>query len=125
MADRGPVRVEFEVRRKVIRGQVIEAELTGFDQLHHLGSGHRFRRARDRELSVDRHVSNVVSLARRPAPCAVGRHDGCRYPGWAGPVFEDRLQLRREVGGDRVFGDGSERLGREAAAVLVAWRPAE
>ena len=41
LADRRPVGVEVEIRRKVIGGRIVEAQLAGLDHLHHLGGDHR------------------------------------------------------------------------------------
>ena len=117
MADRGPVRVEVETAGQVIGGRVVEAQLAGFHHLHHLGGGHRLRDAGDRELVVDRNVSNAVSLAHRSAPCPQWGHHRDGDPGATGHVVQDRLELGRLLGRDPVLADVGERFDREAVGL--------
>jgi hypothetical protein len=97
----------------VIRGEVVECELTGLDYLHHLGCDHRLGDAGDAELIVDPHVSNAVRLAHSSTPSAIGGHHRGRHTGSVGRVAQGSLELPRGLFGDRFLADVGERRDRE------------
>lgn len=92
----------------MVGSRVVEAQLTGFDHLHHLRCHHGLRDAGNGELIVDGDVAFAVCLAGCPAPGAVRPHDRGRDPRSVGQVVQDCLQFSRHLVGGGLLTDPRE-----------------